>query len=67
MRRLTEHGLLDAFRDARPFPTLPGETGSDQQIDHVLHTGDLVPSDPANPDVPHSDHRPVAVTLTPVT
>lgn len=63
---LTEHGLLDAFRDARPFPTLPGETGSDQQIDHVLHTGDLAPSDPANPDVPHSDHRPVAVTLTPV-
>lgn len=62
---LTEHGLADAFDDARPFPTLPARTGSDQQIDHVLHTDDLVPGDPANPDVPHSDHRPVAVTLTP--
>ncbi|MEE2039123.1 endonuclease/exonuclease/phosphatase family protein [Nocardiopsis sp. CT-R113] len=63
---LTEHGLADAFDDVRPFPTLPGGTGSDQQIDHVLHTGDLQAGDPANPDVPHSDHRPVAVTLTPV-
>lgn len=51
-------------RASLPHPA--GETGSDQQIDHVLHTGDLAPSDPANPDVPHSDHRPVAATLTPV-
>ncbi|MFD6948722.1 endonuclease [Nocardiopsis sp. TSRI0078] len=62
---LTEHGMRDAFGGVRPFPTLPGQAGSDQQIDHVLHSADLVPSDPANPDVPHSDHRPVAVTLTP--
>lgn len=62
---LTGHGMLDAFHDVRPFPTLPGQTGSDQQIDHVLHSEDLVPGDPANPDVPYSDHRPVAVTLSP--
>ncbi|MFJ9555475.1 endonuclease/exonuclease/phosphatase family protein [Nocardiopsis sp. NPDC101807] len=62
---LTEHGLTDAFAGARPFPTLSGETGSDRQIDHILHTGDLEAADPANPDLPHSDHRPVAVTLSP--
>ncbi|RJL24261.1 metal-dependent hydrolase [Bailinhaonella thermotolerans] len=56
-------GLTDAFAASRPFVTIPG--GSREQIDHVLVTPGLTPSAPANPDVPHSDHRPVAVTLTP--
>lgn len=43
---------------------MAADTRSDQQIDHVLATEELTASDPANPDVPHSDHRPVAVTLT---
>ncbi|WP_067602219.1 endonuclease/exonuclease/phosphatase family protein [Nocardiopsis listeri] len=56
--------LHDAFADVRPFPTMAADTRSDQQIDHILVTEELTASDPANPDVPHSDHRPVAVTLT---
>ncbi|WP_285734048.1 endonuclease/exonuclease/phosphatase family protein [Nocardiopsis sp. ATB16-24] len=56
--------LHDAFADVRPFPTMVAATRSDQQIDHILTTGELTASDPANPDVPYSDHRPVAVTLT---
>ncbi len=62
---LAERGLLDAFAEVRPFPTMVSGTRSDQQIDHVLISEDLEPSEPANPDVPHSDHRPIAVTLTP--
>lgn len=54
----------DAFASVRPFPTMAADTRSDQQIDHILTSDDLVPSDPANPDVPHSDHRPIAVTLS---
>lgn len=54
----------DAFAEARPFPTMAAGTRSDQQIDHVLITEEWEPSDPAGPDVPHSDHRPIAVTLT---
>lgn len=62
---LPRGGLLhDAFADVRPFPTMVAATRSDQQIDHILTTGELTASDPANPDVPYSDHRPVAVTLT---
>lgn len=56
--------LHDAFADVRPFPTMAADTRSDQQIDHILTTEELTASDPAGPDVPHSDHRPVAVTLT---
>ncbi|SIO85798.1 endonuclease/exonuclease/phosphatase family protein [Nocardiopsis sp. JB363] len=56
--------LHDAFADVRPFPTMAADTRSDQQIDHILTTEELTASDPANPDVPHSDHRPIAVTLT---
>ena len=56
--------LHDAFADVRPFPTMAADTRSDQQIDHILSTEDLTASDPAGPDVPHSDHRPIAVTLT---
>lgn len=63
--RLAQSGLLDAFAEVRPFPTMVSGARSDQQIDHVLISEDLAPSDPANPDVPHSDHRPIAVTLTP--
>ena len=57
-------GFHDAFADVRPFPTMAAGTRSEQQIDHILVTEELTTSDPANPDVPHSDHRPVAVTLT---
>ena len=57
--------FFDAFADVRPFPTMVTETGSDQQIDHVLVTENLIADEPANPDVPYSDHRPIAVTLTP--
>ena len=56
--------LHDAFAEARPFPTMAAGTRSDQQIDHILISREWEPSDPAGPDVPHSDHRPIAVTLT---
>ncbi|GAB3706522.1 endonuclease/exonuclease/phosphatase family protein [Nocardiopsis oceani] len=62
---LEERPFHDAFADTRPFPTMVTETESDQQIDHVLTTDDLGASDTANPDVPYSDHRPIAVTLAP--
>ncbi|CAM3301538.1 endonuclease/exonuclease/phosphatase family protein [Stackebrandtia soli] len=60
-RILMDVGLVDAFAADRPFDTTstPGE-----QIDHILTTPDLRPSDPANPPAPYSDHRPVAVSLT---
>ncbi|MET9782682.1 endonuclease/exonuclease/phosphatase family protein [Nocardiopsis alba] len=57
--------LHDAFADARPFPTMVAAARSEQQIDHILVTDDWRPSDPAAPDVPHSDHRPIAITLHP--
>lgn len=57
---LTAAGLSDPF--SRPFPTIPGDTG--QQIDHILLTDEFTARDPANPDLPHSDHRPIAVTVT---
>jgi endonuclease/exonuclease/phosphatase family metal-dependent hydrolase len=58
-------GLADAFADHRPFVTIPSVRDEDAQIDHILTTPGFRFVDPANPDVPHSDHRPVAVTLVP--
>ena len=56
---LFDAGLTDPF--ARPFPTMAGDAV--QQIDHILVTGRFDVYDAANPDVPYSDHRPIAVTL----
>ncbi|MBX6748627.1 MAG: endonuclease/exonuclease/phosphatase family protein [Micromonosporaceae bacterium] len=58
-------GLVDAFAGDRPFVTIPSIRDEDSQIDHILTTPGFRYVDPANPDVPHSDHRPVAVTLIP--
>lgn len=58
---LMRAGLTDALAPSRPFPTTPD---SAEQIDHVLVTSGLVGRNAANPDVRHSDHRPIAVTLT---
>lgn len=55
-------GLVDPFAPARPFVTLPGPDAV-KQIDHVLVSSEFTGFDPANPDVPYSDHRPIAVTL----
>jgi endonuclease/exonuclease/phosphatase family metal-dependent hydrolase len=60
-------GLVDAFADQRPFVTIPSIRNEDAQIDHILTTPGFRYVDPANPDVAHSDHRPVAVTLVPAT
>ncbi|WP_025274810.1 endonuclease/exonuclease/phosphatase family protein [Haloglycomyces albus] len=59
---VTGSETVDAFADWRPFPTTPGE-GEAVQIDHVFLSPDLTPSNPANPNVEHSDHRPIAVTV----
>jgi endonuclease/exonuclease/phosphatase family metal-dependent hydrolase len=59
---LLEGGLTDALAAARPFITIPSP-GEPKQIDHILHSGGFTATDPANPDVPWSDHRPIAVTL----
>jgi endonuclease/exonuclease/phosphatase family metal-dependent hydrolase len=61
---LTAAGLSDAMAAARPFNTIP-TPGDPQQIDQILFAGGFAASDPANPDVPWSDHRPIAITLTP--
>jgi endonuclease/exonuclease/phosphatase family metal-dependent hydrolase len=46
----------------RPFYTTPSE--EDEQIDHILVSPGFASSTaPANPDLPISDHRPIAVTL----
>jgi endonuclease/exonuclease/phosphatase family metal-dependent hydrolase len=58
-------GLVDAFADHRPFVTIPSVRDEAAQIDHILTSPGFRYLDPANPDVPHSDHRPVAVTLVP--
>jgi endonuclease/exonuclease/phosphatase family metal-dependent hydrolase len=58
---LMSTGLQDAFADVRPFYTTPSE--EDEQIDHILVSPGWTASDPANPDLDISDHRPVAVTL----
>jgi len=54
-------GLVDPVAADRPFPSIPGD--SPQQIDHILVTADFTVVDAVNPDVPHSDHRPIAMTL----
>jgi endonuclease/exonuclease/phosphatase family metal-dependent hydrolase len=59
---LLEGGLTDALAAARPFITIPSP-GEPKQIDHILHSGGFTATDPANPDAPWSDHRPIAVTL----
>jgi endonuclease/exonuclease/phosphatase family metal-dependent hydrolase len=56
--------LVDALAKARPLPTFPSDRPVDQ-IDHVFTTPDLVASDIQVPASTDSDHRPVAVTLTP--
>jgi endonuclease/exonuclease/phosphatase family metal-dependent hydrolase len=61
---LVSAGLVDAFAQVRPFVTIPSP-GDEEQIDHILTTPGFRYVDPANPDVPHSDHRAVAVTLLP--
>jgi len=61
---LISAGLVDAFAAVRPFVTIPSP-GDEEQIDHVLTTPGFRYVDPANPDVPHSDHRPIAITLLP--
>jgi endonuclease/exonuclease/phosphatase family metal-dependent hydrolase len=63
---LVSAGLVDAFAGVRPFVTSPSP-GDEEQIDHILTTDGFRYVDPANPDVPHSDHRAVAVTLLPLT
>ncbi|MGC5010517.1 endonuclease/exonuclease/phosphatase family protein [Streptosporangium sp. DT93] len=61
---LTGAGLTDPLDAVRPFDTIPsGRGGPVEQIDHVLVTPGFAGKDPVNPDVPHSDHRPIAVTL----
>jgi endonuclease/exonuclease/phosphatase family metal-dependent hydrolase len=62
-RTLLSAGLRNAFGE-QPHTTIPSP-GAPQQIDHILVTPDLVGTAPANPDVPWSDHRPIAVTLLP--
>ena len=61
---LVAAGLRDAFGADRPFVTSPSPEPA-EQIDHILTTPGFRYRDPANPDVPWSDHRPVAVTLLP--
>lgn len=56
--------LVDALAKSRPLPTDPSDRPT-HQIDHVFTTPDLVPSDIQVPASTDSDHRPVAVTLTP--
>lgn len=58
-------GLTDPIAPVRPFSTIPTPGGPAQQIDHVLVTPGFTGRDQANVDVPHSDHRPIAVTLVP--
>ncbi|MGS2641271.1 endonuclease/exonuclease/phosphatase family protein [Streptosporangium sp. LJ11] len=62
-RALTGAGLTDPFAPVRPFNTIPSLSGPAEQIDHVLVTPGFTGKDQANPDVPYSDHRPVAITL----
>jgi endonuclease/exonuclease/phosphatase family metal-dependent hydrolase len=57
-------GLTDALAAARPFITIPSP-GDPQQIDQILFTNGFTAGDPANPDLPWSDHRPIAATLMP--
>ncbi|WP_031164144.1 endonuclease/exonuclease/phosphatase family protein [Streptosporangium roseum] len=58
-------GLTDPIAPVRPFSTIPASGGPAEQIDHVLVTPGFTGKDQANVDVPHSDHRPIAVTLVP--
>ncbi|MDP9867110.1 MULTISPECIES: endonuclease/exonuclease/phosphatase family protein [Streptosporangium] len=64
-RVLMSSGLTDPIAPARPLSTVPGVGVPAEQIDHVLVTPGFDGKDQANPDVHHSDHRPVAVTLVP--
>jgi endonuclease/exonuclease/phosphatase family metal-dependent hydrolase len=61
---LRSAGLVDAFASVRPFVTSPSPS-DEEQIDHILTTPGFRYTDPANPDVPYSDHRAVAITLLP--
>lgn len=63
-RTLLDAGLVDALADARPLPTFPSDE-PDAEIDHVLTTPDLRASAVVAPESTASDHRAVAVTLTP--
>jgi endonuclease/exonuclease/phosphatase family metal-dependent hydrolase len=55
-------GLTDPLASVRPFVTIP-TPGDAEQIDHILVTPGFTGADQANPDLPASDHRPIAVTL----
>ena len=58
-------GLTDALGDAAPFSTIPTGAGQPMRIDHIVTSTSLRASDPAHPDLPWSDHTPVAVTVRP--
>lgn len=60
---LTGTGLADAFAGDRPVNTLATGGGDPLQIDHLLATPGLRPADTAAPDLPLSDHRPIAATF----
>ncbi|GIH92783.1 endonuclease/exonuclease/phosphatase family protein [Planobispora siamensis] len=62
---LMDAGLTDPIAPVRPFNTIPSPGRSVEQIDHVLVTPGFTGADQANPNVQHSDHRPIAVTLMP--
>ncbi|GAA2901377.1 hypothetical protein GCM10010517_67190 [Streptosporangium fragile] len=61
---LLDSELTDPLAPVRPFSTVPGDRPA-EQIDHVLVTPGFAGKDQVNPDVPYSDHRPIAVTLVP--
>ncbi|MFC4336295.1 endonuclease/exonuclease/phosphatase family protein [Salininema proteolyticum] len=59
--RLTGWGLEDPLAPYRPFPT---SLGDGAQIDHILASPGVSAAEADNPAVRHSDHRPIAATLT---
>ncbi|MGI5522935.1 endonuclease/exonuclease/phosphatase family protein [Micromonospora sp. CA-259024] len=61
--QFTTAGLVDALAAARPLATSPADDPR-EQIDHILVSPGLIPSDPVAPRSTASDHLPVAVTLT---
>jgi endonuclease/exonuclease/phosphatase family metal-dependent hydrolase len=59
---LVDAGLADALAAARPLPTSPADAPA-REIDHVLVTPGITPSDAVAPRSTASDHLPVAVTV----
>ncbi|WP_370894650.1 endonuclease/exonuclease/phosphatase family protein [Janibacter sp. GXQ6167] len=62
---IVSEGLRDALGEAAPFSTIPTGAGEPMRIDHIITSRSLEASDPAHPDLPWSDHLPVAITLRP--